>query len=75
MALFGTRRAAILGEYTRSICKCIPNWCSELPKNLSQSFLKFLIDYHMLIDSEILRGKLGECRNSQIRVRVPITVV
>lgn len=53
-------RSPCLGEDARSICESVSNWGPKLPKNLTQSFFKFLVYEHMLVDTEILRRKFGE---------------
>lgn len=54
MTLAGTGcRGARLREDTRSIGKCVPNRCTELPKNLTQCLLELLIDNHVLIKPKI----------------------
>lgn len=56
MELRRAHRARIrLWKDSRTIGECVTDWRSELPKNLPQSLLEFLIDQHMLINPEIRR--------------------
>lgn len=65
-------RAARLGEDPRPVGESISNWRPESPEDLTQGFFELFIYDHMLVDAKVLRRKLGECRNRQVWILIPI---